>query len=187
MDKPNEKASENQDLHHDISIWLDEYDDIFSDFDSRPYSERVLSDDFIGEVKKVSGENEFNVNELKLLLSEKARNKEVEAIITKRLHAYFRKNFSQLAQIKRKTILKGLLLFGMGVVLMVLATYISTYRQGKLGLNLLFVILEPAGWFMVWTSFDELFYSFQKRKMELEFYTKMAKTRIVFVNIKSAT
>jgi hypothetical protein len=36
----------------EISIWLDSYNDIFSDFDSRPFSERTVSDDFLSEVRK---------------------------------------------------------------------------------------------------------------------------------------
>ena len=30
-----------------INIWLDSYNGIFSDFDSHPYSDRTISDDFI--------------------------------------------------------------------------------------------------------------------------------------------
>ena len=36
-----------------ISLWLDDYADIFSDFDPRPFSQRALSDDFLNEAKKV--------------------------------------------------------------------------------------------------------------------------------------
>ena len=35
-----------------ISIVLDSYDDLFSDFDPRPYRIRALSDDFLLECKK---------------------------------------------------------------------------------------------------------------------------------------
>lgn len=36
----------------EVSILLDSYDDIFSDFDPSAYSERTLSDDFIIQAKK---------------------------------------------------------------------------------------------------------------------------------------
>lgn len=36
-----------------ISIWLDTYDDIFSDFDYRQFSEKALSDDFLTELQKM--------------------------------------------------------------------------------------------------------------------------------------
>ena len=50
-------------LTRDISIWLDNYDDIFSGFDPKPYSERVLSDDFLTEVGKVCKEKDEGIDE----------------------------------------------------------------------------------------------------------------------------
>lgn len=38
----------------EISLVLDTYDDIFSDFDPRPYGERALSSDFLDEAKKAA-------------------------------------------------------------------------------------------------------------------------------------
>ena len=32
-----------------VSLWLDTYEDIFSDFDPRPYGQRALSEDFVAE------------------------------------------------------------------------------------------------------------------------------------------
>ena len=171
-------------LTRTISIWLDEYDDIFSDFDSRPYSDRVLSDDFISEVTKVCHESKFNIKELKLLLPQKKRNEEVEKIISIRLDAFFKKNYKQFTLIKRKTIIKGLLMFTAGVCLLMIASYISVYKSTTLTLNILFVILEPTGWFMAWSSLDDLFYDIKKKKPELDFYTKMAKSKISFISIK---
>ena len=39
-----------------VSLWLDNYDNIFSDFDPRSYAHRELSDDFLIEAKKVTHE-----------------------------------------------------------------------------------------------------------------------------------
>ncbi len=44
----------NQSANNEIKMWFDSYDDLFSDFDSNPYSTRVLSDDFIFQLKKVT-------------------------------------------------------------------------------------------------------------------------------------
>ena len=35
----------------EISLILDTYDDMFSSFDPRPYSQRALSEDFLSEAK----------------------------------------------------------------------------------------------------------------------------------------
>ena len=81
----------------EISIWLDSYDDIFSDFDSRPLSERTVSDDFLSEVRKVCDEKSRNKIHLKLSIPESLRNTEDEKIIIKRLHLFFR-NSHQLIE-----------------------------------------------------------------------------------------
>ena len=48
------KNPKNNNLDYSISLWIDSYDDIFSDFDPRPFSARNISDDFLYEVKKTS-------------------------------------------------------------------------------------------------------------------------------------
>ena len=66
-----------------ISLILDGYEDLFSDFDPRPYSKRTLSDDFIFECKKAVRENkvEFHNLELRLLIPKYKRKTNEEVII----------------------------------------------------------------------------------------------------------
>ena len=94
------KEEQKSNFKRNISLWLDSYDDIFSDFDPRPFSEKNISDDFLYEVKKVSMESGFSIGEIKLLLPEKVRNSETESIITTRLFSFFEKN--QQTVLKKK-------------------------------------------------------------------------------------
>ena len=52
----------------EVSILLDSYDDIFSDFDPSEYSERALSDDFCIQAKKHSRNEIGNKMTLRVLL-----------------------------------------------------------------------------------------------------------------------
>jgi hypothetical protein len=165
-----------------ISIWLDSHDDIFSDFDPRPYSERTLSDDFINELKKVSREEEYEVGELHLLLHEKNRKNEEEPIIVKRIHTYFRKGNYYLTKRIRTTKVRAIILVLAGMTLILLASYISTLPSNTFYLKILLVLFEPAGWFFVWTGMDDLFFASRKRQEEIDFFTKMLKTKIVFAS-----
>src|SRR3989339_701864 len=65
-------SEEKQSIRHisQVSMWLDGYDDIFSDFDPRPYSQRSLSDDFLSEAKKVSSGKTGDRLELRFLIPE---------------------------------------------------------------------------------------------------------------------
>jgi len=166
---------------HEISIWVDSYDDIFSDFDPRPYSERILSEDFIAELRRVSIEEESEeVSELHLLIPEKSRKEEVEAVIVKRIHAYFRKGGHTLFSRIRRTRGRAVLMAIAGMTMILLASYISGIQMDKFYMKILLVLFEPAGWFFVWTGMDDLFLASRKRKRELEFFSKMSKTKVVF-------
>lgn len=168
---------------HNISIWLDTYDDIFSDFDFRPYAERAFSDDFISEVKKVCREKKESVNEVKLYLPENKRNVNDEKIIGKRLSFFFKNNHTEFLKLSRKLILKGSLSTLIGFILMLIASYIASLRSSDFMINSLLIFLEPSGWFLVWTGLEILFYSSKKNKKDLDFFSKLSKSKITFFTI----
>ena len=166
----------------DISIWLDSYDDIFSDFDPRPYSERNISDDFLYELKKVCKENKSPINNLNLLIPDKSRSDVNENLIIKRLHTHLKKNyhdFRELLMIQKRN---GFLSVFAGVVLMIGASYISLLKSENFLMHTILVILEPAGWFILWTGLDDLRKSLRIQRSELDLFIKMAKSKIVFVS-----
>ncbi|NYT12918.1 MAG: hypothetical protein GKC01_00225, partial [Candidatus Methanofastidiosa archaeon] len=77
-DESNIEASEDPKIilrEKNISLILDSYDDLFSDFDPRPYSVRGLSDDFLIECRRaVRGiKTESPVLELRLLVPKNKR------------------------------------------------------------------------------------------------------------------
>ena len=67
----------------EVSLWVDNYDEFFSDFDPRPYSQRTLSDDFLHEAKKAVREKASGKVELTLLIPKNKRAKEIENVIKK--------------------------------------------------------------------------------------------------------
>jgi len=178
----NEEEIQDQSSGSNISVWVDCYDDIFSDFDLRPYTSRNISDDFLRELRKLSHETESHIDELRLLLPEKARDNTSEAIITKRLHGHFIKNLRYFQQKKKIEGKKDVLLSLLGIFMMVCAGYISSVKSQSLPLHILLVIFEPAGWFLVWISMEHLINNTRKEKPEIEFYSKMTKSKIVFLN-----
>src|SRR3989344_8520573 len=77
-----------------ISLILDSYDDIFSDFDPRDYSEKSLSDDFLVECKKAAIDKNDKL-ELRFLVPKQKRNLIEEVLIKKRLKEHFQKHFKE--------------------------------------------------------------------------------------------
>jgi hypothetical protein len=166
----------------ELSIWLDFYDDIFSDFDSRPLSERALSDDFLNEARKMVKEKPSGRIELKLLMPTQQRNTETETIVIKSLHTHFKhfKNSieSEMKEIRRR----GYLLTAIGVTIMILTGVLINVAKMNLIFNSLRVIMEPAGWFLAWTGLDHIIFISKRKKAELEFNEKMSHAEIRFLS-----
>jgi len=166
----------------ELSIWLDDYDDIFSDFDSRPIDERSLSDDFLVEVRKMVREKPSGRVELKLLIPTGKRKMELEAIAIKNLHTFFRHAANEIQHEMDKTRRRGFILSAIGFLVMIATAYIVSISDRSFFYTALQIVLEPSGWFMVWSGMDNIFYNARRRRPNLDFNTKMAHADIVFIS-----
>ena len=164
----------------EVSILLDSYDDIFSDFDPSEYSERTLSDDFILQAKNFSRSKSGNKMSLRLLLPANKRKEQEEKVIVNRLHFYFKSAHQTMkAEVKRANT-RGLILTLIGIIIMIAASYISFMKSEKYHIHFLLVLFEPAGWFLLWTGLDHLVNSPKETKKDLDFYLRMTKSEIKF-------
>ncbi len=163
-----------------ISLILDNYDDIFSDFDPRHYSERALSDDFLYECKKAVRERiaEKEGLELRLLVPKKRRHSGTEAVIKKRLHTHFKKHFLLRQKERKETRKWGFFWCMIGTALIYIATML--YQYESLFTDFLRILLEPAGWFTMWIAFDMLFFGQKEKEPDFLFYKAMSNIRLTF-------
>ena len=165
-----------------ISLALDDYNDLFSDFDPRKYGERALSDDFLAEAKRATRERDAGPIELILMIPNAKRNHNDETIIKKRLRDHFRKHHTVLHNEKNKILYRGLAFTIVGIAIMTLAAY---YFFDKAVYDLvskfLLVLLEPAGWFLFWEGLDQMIFEAKKKTPDLGFYEKMTKCEIKFI------
>ncbi|MBW2963276.1 hypothetical protein KY306_00690 [Candidatus Woesearchaeota archaeon] len=166
-----------------ISLWLDDYNDIFSDFDSRPYEQRSLSDDFLLEAKKATRDKASGTIELNILVPQKLRNSHHEIIIKKRLRDYFKKNHFRSKKEIRGLVNHGLIFTFIGTVLMFVSTLIFFEEaQTTFFLSFLVVMLQPAGWFLFWEGLRMVIFESRTKKPEMEFNEKMSKCEIHFLS-----
>jgi hypothetical protein len=164
----------------EISIITNTYDDIFSDFDPRPFEVRELSDDFLREVRRASTQKASSV-ELKLMVPKAKRNLQQEAVIRRRILAYFKDRLHHMhAEIGRMRS-KSVWYIAAGMALMLLATYVSSLGSQDFIKKFLFVFFEPAGWFIFWTGLDILFVKMADKNDDHDFYRKLAGCEISFV------
>jgi hypothetical protein len=160
-----------------ISLKLEHYDDIFSDFDIRPYSKRALSVDFLDEIKRASTDKHDDGVELVLHVPETLHNETDETMIQKRLDGHFEKHYHLLLKEKRRVLGLGLTMVVLGIISMIIATLII-FRDPThdVVLSFLVVFLEPAAWFLLWEGMDQIVFHSKNINPELNFYRTMHKS-----------
>jgi hypothetical protein len=155
------------------------YDDLFSNFDSRPYDVKQLSDDFLIEAKRAT-RDKHGIYEVNLLVPKSKRDRKLEETIKKRLKDHFKRHYRISSYEIKATERKGAWMGFLGVLLIFISAYLETLHSTNLMIAFVQTLFEPAGWFTAWTGLDLLFYNVPGKKPEREFYKKMADANISF-------
>ena len=178
-----EETSKNLLKMSEISLWIDDYDDIFSDFDPRPFAVRALSDDFLLEARKAIIAKPDGRPELKFLIPLDKRDVTLENIIRRRLKDYFEKHKllekKEISQIKKR----GVSLIFVGFVMMLISSFLYSnliHISSEVWRGFLIILTEPAGWFLFWIGGEQLFYEVRRKRPDIDFYKKMTEAEISF-------
>ena len=167
----------------EISLILDSYEDIFSDFDPRPNSQRALSEDFLAEAKRASRDKVSGEIELKLLIPKDKRGQQQENEIKKRLREHFKKHCISLEKDYRSFIRKGFTFAAAGIFVMFIASFILfEFTEKSLLLSFIIIVLEPAGWFLFWEGLGQALFESKKMRPDIDFYRKMSKCSVRFLD-----
>ena len=165
-----------------VGLVLESYQDLFSDFDPRPFSGRSLSIDFLDEAKRATRDTPEGF-ELNLLVPGKLREPKKEVVIRRRLDKHFEKHREEEEKSYRKLILQGITFVFFGIFIMIIAAVILFYyAESSLLTSFLVILLEPAGWFLFWEGLDIIIFESKKGRKERTFYHKMT---IADINFRS--
>ncbi len=165
---------------NEIKLWLDSYDDIYSDFDSRHYLKRRISEDFLDELQNELKNDKLIEGNIILLLPTHKRDEIAEKTIANSITTYFNKQFDFHKNKCRKKLNNGIVLFISGFIIMLLNSWFSfTYKESFV-IIFLRILLEPAGWFLLWAAFDFLFYDYPTLKAMRNFYRQLSSATVLF-------
>lgn len=177
-----EKKKEELLQKSEISLIVEKYDDIFSSFDPRSYSNRALSVDFLDEVKRATREIREEKFEIRLLVPMSEKKLDKETVIKGRLKEHFKKHANRLEKERRNILRQGYYFIVIGILFMVVAAYILFYYHAVMNFvkELLVVLLEPGGWFLLWEGLGLIIFKAKETKPDLDFHRKMVNAEIVF-------
>ena len=163
----------------EISLVLDTYDDIFSDFDPRPYDHRSLSQDFLAEAKHAA-RDKISGLELKFLIPRAQQDSGKEELIELRLREHFEKHAHMIRQEITASRLRGGVLAFIGMLITVAAAVLGIFFKENIAATIALVVLEPAGWFTIWNGLDMAVFAARGKGVDLAFYEKMQDAEITF-------
>ena len=166
----------------DIPLILDSYDDIFSVFDPRPFSERALSGDFLSECKHAAADKKGRIN-LKLFVPKNKREVSEEIKIKKRMKEHFNHHLNVEKREIEKQNLVGFNWFIVGCFLIVITAIF--FDVENLGLKILVNLAHPGGWFFLWEGMGKILLDRKEKYQNYNFYKKMNDAIISFHDCKS--
>lgn len=165
----------------EITIAIDTWDDIFSDFDPSPLAQRILSEDFLLELKKRYRETPRGSYVITIYAPVFLKDDASQAIVIKRLKQYFKLRHLAIEKEINGSIRKGFIFIAVGTVILgflILLAYFQLVSQ--LGIELLGIVLMPLGWFGIWEGFSHIIDPPPLLKQDLEVFGKLAKATFKF-------
>ena len=163
----------------ELSLWLDDFDDIYSDFDSRYYLKRRISDDFLHELRTSIRYKEQSITNLILQLPASKRNKDIEQDIIASLHNFFTEQLYLSKEKYAKVLRRCIIMLVSGMIMMALSFLLNLKFERSL-ISMFRILFEPAGWFLIWGALDTLYYDFQSVKKEKALYYNLSAMKIHF-------
>jgi hypothetical protein len=141
----------------EISIAIDTWDDIFSDFDPRPLNIRALSEDFIAELKKRYRETRKGDFLVTIYAPISLKSAESEKAVTQRLKKHFKHRSMQRQKELNRIRRRGIIFVIMGICslgFLTISTYFQLFRE--LAIEILSIVFMPLGWFGIWEGFSKI-------------------------------
>jgi len=157
VDNPWEKIEQRVNDLREIGVVIDNWDDIFSDFDPRPLSVRTVSEDFLDELKKRYKETRTGEFIITIYAPCALRNEESEKMVTHRLKKHFHQKFLQKKKVITIIRIRGVIFVFVGIcslTFLTLATYFKFLSD--LAIQIAGIFLMPLGWFGFWEGLSKI-------------------------------
>lgn len=176
-----ETTETNPNEYREISIWLDRYEDLFSEYDSSHFKARTLSDNFLTEVRKLVHEVESANVELKFNLMADEQNPETEEVIINNIHEYFAAKATAAKNEMRQILRTGGLLSAAGFAIIIFMVTVGHNFSELMLVKGLEMMIDPLGWFLVWNGLDMVFVQSKKEQPTVDFNLKMTNAKLSFM------
>jgi len=167
----------------EITIRLDTYEDIFSDFDPRPYSQRELSEDFLKEIQRRFMEDSRGRFEIHFTIPSSERDTREEALIKKRLREHFSTMVVHENAFIKKTRAQGYQYIIAGAFVLLSDVFaLAVLNESSIFYKILSVLIVPAGWYGMYTGMGKVIDEPAISVEKMLAYEKFEKANYIFLS-----
>ncbi len=157
-----------------LDIQLDNYRDVYSDWDFAPFQNRDLDDDFVEYLLESSLEIPLRYKfKVVFFLPNEIKNKKREHRSTEGIRHYFEYEYNR----NRRKIFRMLRdtfgFFITGSLLIVLAVFLETFTVDHVLMKVVTEGLYIGGWVMMWEMFSAWFFDVKKLRKILKHYKRL--------------
>jgi len=165
----------------EIAIVIDTWDDIFSDFDPRPLNERILSEDFIIELKRRYKETRKGSFIVTIYAPVSLKDEKSESMVIQRLKRHFKHKFLQRQKEVIRLRIRGIVFVIMGVCFLTFLTLAAYFKWfSELSIEVAGIVVMPLGWFGIWEGFSKIVDTSPKSIREEVLFNKLSKAQFQF-------
>ncbi|MFH1684807.1 MAG: hypothetical protein ABH983_00730 [Candidatus Micrarchaeota archaeon] len=168
------------DILKTTQVALDNYEDIFSDFDYSDYSKRLLSSDFLKELRRRYEERKKGEYEVTFTLPKNQRNAKTESLIKKRIKNHFKVHLTDIDRIIKQNQLRGLVKVVVGFLISI---FLFTFSLPEI--VPVITLLSVLSWYFLWAGYTDIFEGAQKLRGKQEFFENFHKAKFSFVDEES--
>jgi hypothetical protein len=170
-----------------ISIAIDTYDDIFSDFDPRDISQRDLSEDFIIELTRRHRQDMKGKYDVVLVAPRSIEDTAAEKKIISRLNRYFHQKYRRYVKSINELRLRGSIYIALGMAFLLALALLTYYKKlDILMLEIIGIVFMPLGWFGIWEGFSKIVDLPFKLESDTQVYKKLSRAAYKFEYIGEA-
>ncbi|MEW6748783.1 MAG: hypothetical protein AB1295_03695 [Candidatus Micrarchaeota archaeon] len=158
------------DVLQKADISLDGYDDIFSDFDYSPFGKRLLSEDFLSELRRRYSYTWKGDPIVNFTLPKARRSEKTESLIKKRIKDHFKSRVKEIERKTREKIRNGAVRVSIGIVLS-FALFVVPELETVPALTIFSVLI----WYSTWSGLESILQAsstFKKRRAFAERFMK---------------
>jgi len=181
MDKTDQRL---KDLK-EIAVVIDTWDDVFSDFDPRPLSERTVSGDFVEELTKRYRETRRGDFNISMYAPISLKDEQSERMVRHRLKQHFQHRFLQKKKEIMRLRLRGALFVSIGIASLSFLTLATYYKfLSDITVEILAIVLMPLGWFGFWEGLSKLVDTSPAFLQDEKLFEKLGKATYKFTYVE---